>query len=124
MLLDNCALARIPAAVVESFRGETDAGKITSLKEEVDEFNDKYSHIAAPSTATAAATPAASGGSPAGHSPARTHCRPSFSDAERPLDVRRTVLPSGVLAISEFDSSKEFLELSSFFGGKVSLILF
>ena len=72
-------------------------------------MNTKYDLGGEASTPTASATATAAGGGGSGTGSVRTHCRPSFKDGDRPLDVTQTVLPTEVLDISAFDSDKELL---------------
>lgn len=98
---------RIPAAVMDSLVGESDGGRLSSMKEKVANFNTKYKQVAAPAPVAVAQTGGSSGAPPP---EARILCNPRFAERDRPTDVTQTLLPSAVLPLSEFESSKEFLD--------------
>ena len=111
--LDSWCSPRIPPIIADSFTNDYDAGKLPALLDSVEKFNSQYANQLAPQTSSAVGTPAstatgASSGA-AAQSPARTMCRPAFGNGDRPLDFSQTLLPSLILPMSEFDSSKEFL---------------
>ena len=100
---------RIPSAVSDTCCGPDGGNRLSSLQEQVATMNTKYDLGGEASTPTASATATAAGGGGSGTGSVRTHCRPSFKDGDRPLDVTQTVLPTEVLDISAFDSDKELL---------------
>ena len=70
----------------------------------MEKFNHKYDINSMTRTQTSA--PETTTGEPA-----RTLCRPQFSDGDRPVDTLQTGLPAMVLDVSEFDSTKEPLAI-------------
>ena len=112
-----CKQLRIPGAVADSLSSETDGGRLRVLKERVEAFNAKYKQVASgqsssnPSSAGAVGSGAGTGqAGAAGPTQApRTLSQPQFSEGDRPIDVTKTIEPSTVLDLSEFEATKEFL---------------
>lgn len=114
LLAPHATLLRIPGAVTEALSSESDGGRVSALKEKVEAFNTKYKKVASPTTSTPAgagsAGTAGAGAAPPGPTvPARTLSQPQFSEGDTPFETGKTISPSTVLDLSEFEATKELL---------------
>lgn len=106
---------RIPTAVLDALPGAEKATAVkATLLEAIDDFNKK--HQAQEVQPQAAANPESTAMSPQSEEPARTMCRPQFTDSEQPLNVTATQLAEETLDVQDFESKKEWLSATPCFG--------
>ena len=85
---------------------ESFGAKSSSLTESVDDLNKKFD---LPTGGTGTSTSTASADVPASAGPARTLCRPTFTETDKPHDFTQPFLPDVVLDVASFDADKESL---------------
>ena len=86
---------------MDTFKGGNST-QLAPLTDRIAKFNEEYKKAMA-GTRSSATTPETT--TPSVED--RTSCSPSYSGNDRPIDLRKVVLPSEVLTVAQFEAQQE-----------------